>query len=190
MERSALVRSLPNLITIGRLVLVPAVVSMIAGHLWTAAFLCFLVAGVSDAIDGWLARTFDLRSELGAYLDPLADKALLISIFVSLAAVGVLPVSLAFLVVFRDIMIIGAIVVSWGLDRPVQIRPLLVSKANTAAQISFAGLALAIQAFGLDLGAWWGVCMGLVAALTLASGAAYLTQWLAHMSAPEPGPGF
>jgi cardiolipin synthase (CMP-forming) len=187
MERSPLVRSLPNLITLGRLVLVPAVVAMIATRAWTGAFACFVVAGVSDAIDGWLAKRFDLRSELGAYLDPLADKALLASIYVSLAAVGILPVSLAFLVVFRDVMIIGAVVVSWLLDRPMQIQPLFVSKANTAGQIGFAGLALARQAFSLHLGAWWSVFVALVAALTMASAAAYLTQWFRHMSGLDKG---
>ena len=80
MERSLLIRSLPNIITIARLFLVPVVVALIAAQAWRGAFACFLVAGASDGIDGWIARRFDLRTELGAYLDPLADKALLISI--------------------------------------------------------------------------------------------------------------
>ena len=72
--------SLPNIITIGRLLLVPVIVSMIVAGEWREAFFVFLLAGVSDAADGWLAKTFDLRTELGAFLDPLADKALLMSI--------------------------------------------------------------------------------------------------------------
>ena len=91
----------------------------------------FLIAGVSDGIDGWIARRFDQRSELGAYLDPIADKALLVSIFVTLGLVGVLPVWLVILVVSRDILIVGGVVLSWMLGSAVPIRPLLVSKANT-----------------------------------------------------------
>ena len=67
----------------------------------------FVIAGVSDAVDGLLARRFDLRTELGAYLDPLADKALLVSIYVTLGDLGKLPAWLAILVVSRDIMIVG-----------------------------------------------------------------------------------
>jgi cardiolipin synthase len=179
---SALFRSLPNLITIGRLVLVPAVIVMIASQQWTAAFGGFLVAGISDGVDGWLAKRFNLRTELGAYLDPLADKALLISIYVALAWVRVAPVSLAVLVVFRDVMIIGAVIVSWGLRNPVEIRPLFISKANTAVQIVFAAGVLAAESLSLPLGAWFGASVYVVAALTLASAAAYLSQWLRHMS--------
>ena len=72
--------SLPNLITLGRLVLVPVVIAMISAQRWEVACVIFVLAGVSDAVDGWLAKTFDLRTELGAYLDPVADKALLMSI--------------------------------------------------------------------------------------------------------------
>ena len=189
MHRSPLVTSLPNLITLGRLVLVPAVVGLIVAQAWGWALAGFLVAGISDGVDGCLARRFDLRTELGAWLDPLADKALLISIYVSLAAVGVLPVTLAVLVGFRDLMIIGAVLISFFLDKPVAIRPLWISKVNTTAQIGFAGLALARQTFDWSLGGLWLACMTGVAALTLASGAAYLAQWLRHMSAPAADTG-
>src|ERR1700736_645055 len=91
-------RSLPNLIPLGRLVLVPAIVAMIAAQRWKEACIVFIIAGLSDAVDGWLANTFDLRSELGAYLDPLADKALIVSIYVSLVYFAVLPVPIAILV--------------------------------------------------------------------------------------------
>ena len=132
--------TLPNLITIGRLVLVPAVVVMINQGSWATAFALFVLAGISDAADGLIARRYGLRSELGAYLDPLADKALLVSIYVALAVQGVLPGWLAIVVVSRDAMIFAAIVVSWLMHRPVAIRPLLISKLNTAAQIAFAAL--------------------------------------------------
>jgi cardiolipin synthase len=173
----------PNLITLGRMVLVPAVVAAIASRFWTLAFALFLIAGLSDALDGWLAKRFDLRTELGAYLDPLADKALLASIYASLAWEGIAPVSLAVLVVFRDVMIVGAVMVSWLLQKPVRIRPLFISKANTAAQIVFAAAVLGAESFAIGLTSWFDIGLYGVAALTLASLAAYLSRWLSHMNA-------
>ena len=180
MRAHHILASLPNLISLGRLVLVPIIVTLIVQPEWGLAFALFVVAGVSDAVDGWLAKRFDLRTELGSYLDPLADKALLVSIYVSLAIVGVLPSAIAILVVSRDVMIVGAVMVSWVLDKPVAIRPLLVSKLNTLAQIAFASAVLAAKAFSLPLGLWFTISLYVVAALTLAS-AAYLTQWIRHM---------
>jgi len=108
-----LISMIPNLITIGRLVLVPFVVAMIVQKDWDLAFFAFVLAGLSDAVDGFVARRFDLRSDLGAYLDAIADKALLVSIYVTLAIVGVIPSWLAIVVVSRDIMIVGAIELPW-----------------------------------------------------------------------------
>jgi len=183
MTHSPLFAALPNLITLSRIVLVPVTIVMIADRDWMTALVLFLLAGLSDGLDGFLARTFDLRSELGAYLDALADKSLLVSIYVALAVVGTIPASIAIIVVSRDIMIMGAVVVSWVMDKPVEIRPLLVSKLNTTSQIAFAGLILAAKAFDWTLGYWFGVAVVIVATLTIVSGAAYLAQWYKHMSA-------
>jgi cardiolipin synthase len=174
--------SLPNLITLARLGLVPVVIAMIAAGRWQGACILFVLAGVSDAIDGWLAKSFNLRTELGAYLDPLADKALLVSIYVALAVVGALPTTLAIVVVARDVMIIGAFMISWLMGKPIKIRPLLISKLNTLVQIAFAAAVLGAKAFQFAPGSWIlpaGYC---VAALTLASLAAYLASWSRHMS--------
>ena len=173
----------PNLITIGRLLLVPFVIAMIGQGRWTLAFVAFAIAGASDAVDGFIARRFDMRTELGAYLDPLADKALLVSIYVALSVEGALPGWLAILVVSRDVMIVGAIMLSWLMGKPVAINPLYLSKLNTAAQIAFAALTLGSLAFGVEPGAMLQVGMAVVAALTVASTAAYLARWLAHMTA-------
>lgn len=175
-------RSLPNLISLARLVLVPAIISMIAAQRWKEASVVFVIAGVSDALDGWIARTFDLRSELGAYLDPLADKALIVSIYVALAIVGVLPATIAIIVVARDVMIIGAFMVSWFLGKPVEVRPLLISKLNTLVQLTCAALVLGAKAFGAPINAWLPLLLYLVAALSLASLAAYFYGWIRHMS--------
>lgn len=162
--------------------LVPVVIAMISTQAWFGAFALFVVAGVSDGVDGFIAKHYDLRSELGAYLDPLADKALLISIYVALSVEAVLPGVLTILVVSRDVMIIGAVIVSWVLEQPVEIKPLMISKLNTAAQIVLAATVLGAKAFGLSLDPWLSILIGVVATLTLASMAAYLAQWLRHMS--------
>jgi len=174
--------TIPNFITIGRLLLVPAVIMMIVQRNWQAAFGLFVLAGVSDGIDGFIARRFDMRSELGAYLDPIADKALLVSIYMALAIVGIIPAWVAILVVSRDIMIVSGVILSWLLDNPLEMRPLLVSKLNTFAQIAFAAGLLAAKAFDVSLGFWFEWSMWSIAALTLASAAAYLAVWLRHMA--------
>lgn len=174
--------TIPNLITIARLFLVPLVIVMIVNARWETAFILFVVAGLSDAVDGFLARHCGMASELGAWLDPIADKALIVSIYVTLAVVGVVPVWIVVLVVARDIMIVAAVLLSWLLSRPVAMAPFAVSKLNTAAQIAFAALALGSRAFGLDPGPAETVGELLVALLTLASMAAYLAFWLRHMA--------
>lgn len=175
-------RSLPNLISLGRLVLAPAIIAMIASQRWKEACVIFIVAGLSDAIDGWIAKTFDLRSELGAYLDPVADKTLIVSIYVALAIEGALPATITILVVARDLLIIVAFMISTIMHKPVKIRPLMVSKINTAAQLGLAAAVLGAKAFGLPAGLWFDVFLYIVAGLTLASAAAYLAQWTRHMN--------
>jgi cardiolipin synthase (CMP-forming) len=174
--------SIPNLITLGRILCVPVVVWAIISGEMRIAFLLFLAAGISDAVDGFLAKRFRMASELGAYLDPLADKALIVSIYVSLGIAGTLPIFLVILVVSRDIMIISAFLLAWLVGRPMPVRPLMVSKANTVAQILLATLVLAEQAFGFDAGLAAQLIMALVAILTLLSIAFYLAEWVRHMN--------
>jgi cardiolipin synthase (CMP-forming) len=174
--------SIPNLITLGRILLVPIVVWAITLGEMRIAFALFLAAGISDAVDGFLAKRLHMKSELGAYLDPLADKALIVSIYVSLGIVGMLPIFLVILVVSRDIMIISAFLLAWLVGRPMPVRPLLVSKANTLAQILLVVLILGEHAFGLELGFVPIVTMAAVALLTLLSIAFYLAEWVRHMN--------
>jgi cardiolipin synthase len=150
-----------------------------------AAFLLFLAAGVSDAVDGYLAKRFGMTSELGAYLDPLADKALIVSIYVTLGVSGEIPRWLVILVVSRDIMIVGAVLLAWLVGKPLPMKPLPVSKLNTAAQIVFAGIVLAT--LGLRFEAGWVVsaAMAAVTLLTLVSIAAYVREWVRHMGSGE-----
>jgi cardiolipin synthase len=182
MNGSWVFANLPNLITLVRLLLTPMAVTMIVSQRFVAAFLIFVAAGASDAVDGFIARRFDLRSELGSYLDPLADKALVNSMYIALAMIGVVWPALAILVVSRDLMILAAVLISWLLGKPVAIRPVWISKFNTLAQIAFAALALGARAFGYDDSALSDKLAWVVAASTLASGGVYIAQWLDHMS--------
>jgi len=174
--------SIPNLITLGRILLVPAVVwSIISGEM-LASFLLFLAAGASDAVDGFLAKRFHMASELGSYLDPLADKALLMSIYVALGIARALPISLVILVVSRDIMIISGFMLAWLVNKPMRVRPHPVSKLNTVMQILLAALVLAERSFGFTV-MWLDVTgIVLVAALTLLSISFYLAAWFRHMN--------
>ncbi len=168
--------TLPNAITLARLCAVPGAVWLIVQGRLDMAFWVFVAAGASDGLDGWLARVRNTRSRLGAILDPVADKALLVSTYVSLAAIGVLPDWLAILVVFRDLLIVGGVLLLYVLGEPPQIRPLMVSKVNTVAQIILAAGALLLAGYG------WGDAWALeamvvaVTATTIASGAAYVVQ--------------
>jgi cardiolipin synthase len=179
--------SIPNIITLGRILLVPFIIWAIASSQMEIAFAIFIVAGVSDAVDGFLAKRFNMASELGALLDPLADKALLVSIYVTLGIWGAMPRWLVILVVSRDIMIVGAVIVSWLFDRPIPMKPLMVSKLNTFAQVAFAALVLAALGFGFKSSPFDVILMGAVAILTLLSVSFYLVEWVRHMSTIEQG---
>jgi cardiolipin synthase len=187
--RAGIVLSIPNLITLGRILLVPIVVWAIAtpGAMWIA-FVLFVAAGVSDAVDGYLAKRFKMTTELGAYLDPLADKALIVSIYLTLGINNLIPRWLVILVVSRDILIVGGIMLSWVMGSPLKIKPLLVSKLNTVAQIVFACVVLGSLGFAIPADTLTLVLMGLVAVLTLLSVAAYLAEWVRHMNTTAAGP--
>jgi cardiolipin synthase len=182
MNIGTVLNNLPNFITLARMLMTPLAVMMIISQRFLPAFLIFILAGVSDAVDGFIAKRFNLRSELGAYLDPLADKALLISIYVSLAIYAGLPAWIAITVVSRDVMILMAVLISWLLDKPVEIRPVWISKLNTVAQITLAGVALGVRAYGLEEPLLQAALEWVVAATTVASGGVYIAQWLDHMS--------
>ena len=179
--------SIPNLVTVLRILLVPVVVWAIATGQMRLAFLLFLAAAISDAIDGFLAKRFGMKTDLGAYLDPLADKVLIVSIYVTLGVTGIIPLWIVILVVSRDIMIVGAIILSWVVDRPVAIRPHPVSKFNTGVQIFLPCLVLASHGFGFDAEPVLTLVMALVAVLTLLSVGLYLADWVRHMNSAEAG---
>lgn len=166
--------NLPNLISLGRLVCVPVLVWLLLNSVYLTAFWLFVAAGLSDALDGYIAKQWEQTSALGTYLDPLADKALLVGVYVTLGHVSQIPLWLVILVVFRDVIIIGGVILLHISMASVRMKPLLVSKVNTALQI---GLALWVLA-ELGYGQFWGdvktaliYCVGVS---TVISGGAYI----------------
>jgi len=166
--------TLPNVITFGRLCAVPLAVWLVLRGSLAGAFYLFVAAGLSDAVDGWLARRFGGVSTVGALLDPIADKSLLVTMYVTLAAVSILPDWLAILVVFRDVVIVGGVVVLAQLGHPPTLRPILISRLNTALQIVLVAVALLLAGFSLSAPILLTVLIWSVATTTLGSGAAYV----------------
>lgn len=128
---------IPNVICIGRVILVAPIVLMLLDGRYTAALILIGVAAFSDAVDGFLARTFDWRTRLGGLLDPAADKLLVFSVFLTLTYQGLVPLILTVLVVTRDLVIIAGAVTYQLLIEPVQGEPTFISKLNTLAQLTF-----------------------------------------------------
>jgi cardiolipin synthase len=172
------VSTLPNAITVGRLLAVPLMVWLIVSGRMTAAFWLFVAAGISDGVDGFIAKRFRAESRLGSYLDPLADKVMLVCIYVTLGLEGQLSSWLVILVVFRDALIIGGAILSQLLDHTLRIRPLYISKVNTVAQIVLAAVVLA--QLGADFPGFplVGILEVIVGFTTTSSGAIYLVRWL------------
>ncbi len=128
-------RWLPNAICILRLLLVVPVVLLLVEQQYAGALALIVVAGVSDALDGYLAKTFDWRSRLGGLLDPLADKLLLVSVFLALTYAGLVPLPVTAIVVGRDVVIVLGAVTYQLLIAPVEGEPTAISKLNTACQL-------------------------------------------------------
>ncbi|PWR24095.1 CDP-alcohol phosphatidyltransferase [Zavarzinia compransoris] len=181
--------NLANLITIGRLIAVPFIVWLLLSQNHATAFWLFVAAGVSDGIDGYLAKHWGMATALGRYLDPIADKALLVSIYATLGWQGHLPSWLVLMVVSRDLLIIGAILLSGMLGHAVEIRPAPVSKLNTVVQIGLVVWVLAHFAFDFspvaDTVTW--ILIWSVTVTVLLSLYRYLVIWLNGIADLEAG---
>ncbi len=177
MSAPALLVFLPNLITLARLLCVPVVVWLIMSGHWETAFWVFFAASITDGLDGSLARGLNARTELGAYLDAIADKALLVSVYISLGHATQIPLWLVILVVSRDVLIVGGVLMLHTLDQAPAMGPILISKVNTVAQIVLAGVVLADVGLHIIGDGVVPALVWVVALTTVASGAAYLIGW-------------
>jgi cardiolipin synthase (CMP-forming) len=168
------VRHLPNLICLIRIALVwPIAVALHAGE-QLAALSLFVAAAVSDGLDGYLAKRFDWSSDLGKFLDPLADKLLLVTVFVESAWLGLVPWWLAAVVVARDVMIgLGALVFRLWFG-PLRGRPTIISKINTAAQLLYVMLVMLNAATDVPPRDMLDACALITLATTVVSGLYYV----------------
>jgi len=166
--------NLPNIISLARLLSVPLIVSLILSHQLLAAFLFFAIAGLSDALDGFLARVFKSRTTLGAYLDPIADKALLVGVYAALGQAGLVELWVVVLVVFRDVVIIGGILLLFLFKSTIEMKPIMISKINTVVQLAYALFVLSQGEELLDLPKFNLYFGYLVAFTTVLSGVSYV----------------
>ncbi len=169
--------NLPNLISLARLLSVPLVIWAILAGKMELAFWLFIAAGISDAVDGFIAKQFGVTSVVGSFLDPLADKALLMGAFLTLGIIGHIAAWLVILVVFRDLLIIGGAILFQTVTQSLRMEPLLISKANTVMQFALVVRVLARLGLELPLGSAGVVLTYVTAATTLASGALYVVIW-------------
>jgi len=176
---------LPNLITIFRIALVPVLILLLKDQEYAMALAVFAIAGVSDGLDGFIAKRFHFQSRLGSILDPLADKTLLVSSYVMLTLLNLLPFWLMLTVAFRDLLIVGGYLAYTSMVGPVHMRPSWLSKLNTLMQISLVIVTLGQQAFQLLEAPLVDALIYVVLVTTVASGAHYLWIWLV-MKEVEP----
>jgi cardiolipin synthase len=171
--------NIPNLITLLRIILVPVVVILLIQGFFLKALVVFVIAGLSDALDGFLARVLHQQTVLGAYMDPIADKALLASSFVTLSVLHVIPGWLTVIVISRDFIILLGIAVLSMMSISVEIRPAFVSKVTTALQLITILLALAFKCLPWDIDGLWPLSLYWVTAFfTIVSGLNYMQRGL------------
>ena len=184
---TTILRHLPNVITTMRLAAAPATAGLLAAGHFNAALGLFAFAGLSDAADGFLAKRFNFGSKLGRILDPAADKALMLVLFVTLAALGDVPVWLTVTVLARDIAIVGGLAVAVVSRAPVRVQPLLVGKLCTAVQVCYIGWHLVVLAFEFPPNILAPADAYVVAAIAWLSGFAYLAVLIKAMRARARG---
>ncbi len=170
-------RDIPNIISIARVILVFPVIWLLLHQNYRSAMALFFVAGVSDALDGFLARQFRWQSRLGGILDPLADKFLLVSVYFCLGWLGELPVWLVVLVILRDVIIVGGALAWHFRVEKLDASPSLVSKANTTLQITLVLLVVYDLGFAPLGEGLLAAMMWAVAFTTLWSGVDYVVSW-------------
>jgi cardiolipin synthase len=182
-------RFLPNAICILRILLVAPLVAAIVDGRYATALVFIVIAGLSDALDGFLAKRFDWRTRLGGLLDPAADKLLLVSTFVALAYVGAMPRGVVAIVVGRDIVIVAGAICYQLFIAPLQGEPAVISKLNTACQLAFGVFTLTLAAYGWPSPSALLVLGAAVVFTSLVSGLNYVLRWstrawrMAHQAA-------
>lgn len=177
--------NLPNIISLSRLFAAPLTVWLILTGEITLAFWLFVAASISDGVDGFIAKRFNWTTELGGFLDPIADKALLVGVYVALGNAGLLELWLVILVVFRDLIIVGGALLFWLMGHPLRMTPLMISKINTVAQLVLAAVMLGSLGLDFAVNGFAQALSYVVAATTLVSGAWYVIEWTRRAAGME-----
>jgi len=180
---SGLLKHIPNLLTGMRLACAPALAMLLASGDDRAALGIFAFAGLSDAADGYLAKRFDLATRFGRFLDPAADKLLMLAAFLALALLQHTPIWLTVLVIARDVAIVAGILLARFLELPIRIEPLAIGKISTAVQIAYIGFVLMVLSFGFDWPLTMKAAVYITAAATIASWLGYGTLLLRALAA-------
>ncbi len=187
MSKDGIRINIPNLISLIRLLCVPMTVWLIINNQVLIAFWVFVFASISDALDGFIAKRFNLQTELGAYLDPIADKALLVSVFITLGQAGYLYSWLVLLVVFRDSLILVGAFLYHLIHENLTMEPLLISKINTAAQFFLVTVILGLHGYSIVDSLIIEIMVYVVAVTSIISGAAYVGIWGMRAANTESG---
>ena len=174
-----------NIITVVRLLITPIIVWLIFSSYYGLGLIFFVFSGLSDALDGFIAKQYNQRTILGSYLDPVADKVLIVSSILALGYMGAIPPWLIILIVSRDLAILGAVIISWLVERSLKIEPIISSKINTFLQIFYTGLILLSLTYQEQIIYLDNFILPtfsiLIALSTLSSWFSYLILWLRSM---------
>jgi cardiolipin synthase len=170
-------RHIPNIISVFRIILVYPIVQFMLARRFDWSLALFIVAGISDALDGFLAKHFDWKSRLGSYLDPAADKLLLVACFLSAGWLGLIPVWLVAAVLLRDLVIVSGALAYYYLARPFEGQPHLTSKLNTFCQLLLIVAALFHHGIAPLPESLLTFLIGVVLLTTLTSGVIYVFVW-------------
>lgn len=174
---------IPNLICVLRMVLVWPIVDALVTGRYVTALVLVAIAGISDGLDGYLAKRFNWRSRLGGLLDPLADKLLLVSTFLTLTYLALVPLWLAAVVIVRDIVIVSGGLIYQAVVAPVHPEPSRASKLNTSAQLFFVCAVIANRGFGMPPAEILIPSGALVLVTSIISGLDYVVRWTAKATA-------
>jgi cardiolipin synthase len=173
-----MITTIPNIITLFRIATVPVLILLLHDHQYSWALVVFFVSGVSDGLDGFIAKHYNMESDLGAILDPLADKALIFSSYLMLMLLGDIPFWLFLTVIFRDVLILVGSLIYVALNGQIKMNPSYLSKLNTFMQIFLVVAILAQRSFGMDYPTATEYLFYATFVTTILSGAHYLWVWI------------
>jgi len=179
--------NIPNFLSLLRIILVPVFVIFLIQDEYYKALIIFVIAGLTDVLDGTMARLLNAQTKLGSYLDPIADKLLLATSFVTLAILGIIPSWLTVIVMSRDFIILLGIAILSLMSVTFEIKPAFISKVTTALQIGAVFFALFYKAVTHDLNYNWILTLfWLTALFTVASGLVYIIRWIKIINRTNP----